>query len=202
MNHFDVNIYKSVYTGWSVQVGLKFFSFFFESSEQWRKKKSATWACGLHMQHIMHTHNAFRNTNSGERFFYDRLDAWAFPATSGHVWLTLRKPTSASPKASKIATSGAERHKCRDRLSHSWFTTSKNGWGDHSKFFFSLGKRIPQPLSLALIVHTMHFAFCYWIYQHRPRQWQAFAPAQFSFALPLKDYWHIFSFRNIFFLKF
>lgn len=37
------------------------------------------------------------------RVLYDRLDAHAFPSASSHVWLTLRKPRSTSPKGSKTA---------------------------------------------------------------------------------------------------
>lgn len=133
-NHFDVNIYKSVYTGWSVQVGLKFFCFFTKAQSSEEKKK-------VQHEHAGHTcstsckHTMLLETLILVSVLYDRLDAWAFPDTSGHVWLTLRKPTSASSKASKIATSGAERHKCRDQFSHSRFRASKNGWGDRSEVF-------------------------------------------------------------------
>lgn len=156
-NHFDVNIYKSVYTGWSVQVGLKFFVFF-KSSVQWRKKK-------VQHEHAGHTcstsckHTMLLETPILVSVFHDRLDAWAFPATSGHVWLTLRKPTSASSKASKTATSGAERHKCRDQFSHSQLTASKNGWGDRSEVFL-----FPRQRRFATFVACFdcaHNAFCF-----------------------------------------
>lgn len=127
--HLQKCVYRMICTS-----GPQVFLFFTKAQSSEEKKK-------VQHEHAGHTcstsckHTMLLETLILVSVLYDRLDAWAFPDTSGHVWLTLRKPTSASSKASKIATSGAERHKCRDQFSHSRFRASKNGWGDRSEVF-------------------------------------------------------------------